>query len=126
VVASRFHRDRNRAAAAALVDDDVLDGRGTGQRFVRNLLQLHDSAAAISAVGRDEQPRLGVVDAVAQRLGAESAEHDAVNGADARTRQHRDRELGDERHDGDAIALLRAERFEHVRELRPRAADRNR
>ena len=54
-----------------------------------------------------------VVDAIAQRLGAESAEHDAVDGADAGARQHRDRQLGNERHvERDAIALLDAERPE--------------
>ena len=54
-------------------------------------------AAAVAAVGGDEQPRLRVVDAIAQRLGAEAAEHDAVDGADARAGEHRDRQLGNQR-----------------------------
>ena len=88
------------------------------ERFVGDALQLHDVAAAIAAVGRDEQPRLLVVDAVAQRLGAEAAEDHAVHGADARAGQHRDGQLGDERQvDRDAIALPDAERLEHVGEL---------
>jgi hypothetical protein len=75
---------------------------------------------------------LRIVHAIAQRVGAESAEHDAVRRADARTREHRDCQLGHERHiDGDAIALLYAERLQHIRkradlaieiEVRQRAA----
>ena len=61
---------------------------------------------------------LCVVDAIAQRLGAEAAEHHAVDRADARARQHRDGQLRDERQvDRDAIALLHAERLEDVGEL---------
>ena len=73
--------------------------------------------ASIAAVGGDEQPRLLVVDAVAQRLGAEAAEHDAVDGADARAGEHRNRELGNERQvDRDAVAFRDAERLEDVGE----------
>ena len=86
-------------------DDDVLDRRRLGERFVGDLLQRHDAAAAIAAVGGDEQPRLRVVDAIAQRLGGEAAEDHAVHRADARAGEHRDRELGNERQvDRDAIA----------------------
>ncbi len=81
------------------------------------LLQLHDRAAPVSAICRDQQRALCVVDAIAQRLGAEAAEDDAVRRADAGAREHRDRQLGHERHvDRDAIALLDAERLQHVRE----------
>ena len=77
-----------------------------------------DAAAPEAAVGGDEQPGLLVVDAIAQRLGAEAAEHDAVHRADARAGEHRDGQLGDERQvDGDAIALLDAERLQDVGEL---------
>ena len=88
------------------------------ERLVGDALQLHDVAAAVAAVGRDQQPRLLVVDAVAQRLGAEAAEHDAVHRADARAGQHRDRQLGNQRQvDRDAIAFPDAERSKDVREL---------
>ena len=71
-----------------------------------------------------EQPALRVVDAVAQRLGAEAAEHDAVHRADARAGEHGDRQLGDERQvDRDAIAFLDAERLQHVRERRHLAVE---
>ena len=102
----------------ALHDDDVLDRGRVLQRFVGDLLQRDDLAAALAAVGGDEQRALRVVDAIAQRLGAEAAEHDGVNRADARAREHRDRELGNQRQvDRDAIAALDAERLQHVREL---------
>ena len=101
-----------------LHDDDVLDRRRVGERFVGDALQLHDVAAPVAAVGGDEEARLLVVDAIAQRLGAEAAEDDAVDGADARAGEHRDRELGDQRQvDRDAVAFLDAERSQHVREL---------
>ena len=91
---------------AALDDDDVLDRRRSLERLVGNLLERHDLAAAIAAIGGDEQLGLLVVDAVAQRLGAEAAEDDAVDGADPGAGEHRNRELGDERHvERDAIAL---------------------
>src|SRR5206468_6519540 len=53
------------------------------------------------------------------RFGAEAAEHDAVDCADARACQHRDCELWDERQvDRDAIALPDAELLERVRKSR--------
>ena len=95
----------------------MLDRSGPGHGLVGDRLEADDVAAAIAAVGRDEQPCLRVVDAIAQRLGAEAAEHDAVHGADARAREHRDRQLGHERHvDRDAVALPRAERLQDVGE----------
>ncbi len=97
--------------------DHVRHRRCAIECFVRHLLQRHDRAAAISAVGGNQQLALRVVHAIAQRLGAEAAEDDAVRRADARAGKHRDREFGHERHvDGDAIALLDAQRLQHVRE----------
>ncbi len=63
----------NRRAGLALHDDDVLDRRRVLERFVRHLLERNDLAAAIAAVGGDEQHRLRVVDAIAQRLGGNAA-----------------------------------------------------
>ena len=101
-----------------LHDDNVPDRGRACQRLVGHLLERHDRAAAPSAVGGDQQIALRVVDAIAERLGAEPAEHDRVRRADPRARQHRDRELGNERQvDRDAIAALDAERLQHVREL---------
>jgi hypothetical protein len=67
----------------------------------------------MAAIGGDQQTARRVVDAIAQRLGAEAAEHDAVHGADPRAGEHRDGELGNERQvDRDAIAFANAERFQ--------------
>ena len=108
----------NGLAGSALHDDDVLDRRRVLQGLVGDSLELHDVAAAIAAVGRDEQARLLIVDAIAQRFGAEAAEDDAVHGADARAGEHRDGQLRDERQvDRDAIALADPQRLEHVGEL---------
>jgi hypothetical protein len=86
-----------RRGADALDDDHVFNRRRAGQSFVGHLLQRDDLAAPVAAVGRDQQPAGGIVDAIPQRLGTEAAEDDVVDGADAGTREHRDRELGDER-----------------------------
>ena len=82
------------------------------------LLERHDLAAPPAAVGRDDEPGLGVVVAVGDGLGAEAAEDDAVGGADAGAGQHGDRHLRDHRHvDRDAVAWLDALAFQHVGEL---------
>ncbi len=54
VIAAGLHLDRQRRAGA-LDDDDVLDRRRAGHRFVGHLLQRDDVAAAVAAVGGDEQ-----------------------------------------------------------------------
>ena len=106
-------------AGTALNDYHILDRGRLGDRFVGDLLQRHDLPAPVSAVGGDEQPRLLVVDAIAERLGAEPAEHHAVDRPDTGACQHRDRELGQERHvDRDAVAFDDPERFQHVRKHR--------
>ena len=88
----------------------MFDRFGPGHGLVGDRLEADDVAAAVAAVSRDEQPRLRVVDAVAQRFGAEAAEHHAVHGADAGAREHGNRQLGHQRHvQRDAIALLGAE-----------------
>ncbi len=117
MIAALAHVDRD-VGIAAPHDDDVFDARGFLQRVVGHLLERNDSAAPVAAVGGDEQLCLRVVDPIAQRLGREAAEHDRVHRADAGAREHRDGELGDERHvERHAIALADAERLQHVREL---------
>ncbi len=103
---------------AALHHHHVLDGRAVLQGLVRELLERQDAAAAVAAVGGDEQLGLGVVDPVAERLGAEAAEDHRVNGADARAGQHGDGELGNHRQvDGHAVALAHPQALQHVGEL---------
>ena len=62
--------------------------------------------------------RLGELDALLDRLGAEAAEDDVVDRADARAGQHRHRDLGDHRQvDRDDVALGDAEVLQRVGEL---------
>ncbi len=96
---------------------DVLNGRRVAKRLVGHLLERDDLAAPITTVRGDEQDGLRVVDAIAQRLRAESAEDHAVHGADPGAREHRNRELRHHRHvERHAIAALHAKRLEHVGE----------
>ena len=107
--------DGDRRAGLALHDDHVADRRGTVERLVGHLLERHDLPAPVAAVGGDERDALRVVDAIAQRFRAEAAEHDAVDRANPRARQHRDGELWNQRHvERDAIAARHAERLENV------------
>ena len=74
--------------------------------------------AAEGAVAGDQHLRLGVLDAVAERVGGEAPEDHGVGGADARAREERHRQL---RHhaevDVDPVALLDAEGLQRVGEL---------
>ena len=75
-------------------------------------------AAAQALVGGDDQLAGAVGDAVGDRLRGEPAEHDRVDGADARAGQHRHRRLGNHRQvDGDAVALAHAERAQRIGQL---------
>ena len=104
--------------AGAAQHDDVLDARCVGERLVDVLLQRHDRAAAVAAVGSDQDLCAGVVDPVAQRLGGESAKHDRVHRADAGARQHRDGDFRDHREiDRHAVAAFDAQSLQDVREL---------
>ncbi len=117
VVAARLHVHAQ-VGGAAFHDDDRRDRRRGFERLVGHLLERHDAAAAIAAVGRHQHLALRVVDAIAQRLAAEAAEDHAVHGADAGAGQHRNRQLRHQRHvDRDPVALGHAMRLEHVGEL---------
>ena len=96
----------------------LLDAGRAVQRVVGVLLEGNDAAAPVAAVGGYQQLRLRVVDAVAQRLGAEPAEHDAMGRADAGAGQHGDGQF--RRHgqvDGHPVALPYAQALEAVGEL---------
>ena len=96
-------------------DEGVLDRRGQLERLVDGRLEADGLAAPPAAVGGDDQLRLGVVDAVRQRLGAEAAEDDRVRRPEPRAGEHRDRQLGDHRHvDRDPVAGPDAELLERV------------
>ena len=110
------HRDR---AAGPPVDDHVLEGRQTWPRRVGVLLERHDLAAPIAAVGRDQHLGLAVVVPTGERLGAEAAEDDRVRRPDPAQAEHRDHQLRHQRHvDRDHVARLDAEILEDVGEFR--------
>jgi len=112
VIAALDHLDRR---AGAPIDDDVLHGGAGGHSLVDCRLELDFVAAAVAGVLCEDGDAAGVSDAVGDGVGGESAEDDRVNGADARAGKQRDGELGRHAHvDGDAIALLDAERLERA------------
>ncbi len=106
-------------AAGASVDDHVADrvAAAHAQRLVDDGLQRQRLAATLLLVGSDHHHRAGVLDAVAQRLRREAAEHHGVRRADARAGLHRGHALDRHRQvDHDAIALLHAARLQRVGE----------
>ena len=104
--------------AHALDDDHLfheiksLDG-GVGAVLLGNSL-----GAAEGPVAGDQNLGPAVFNAVAKRIGAESAENDAVNGADAGAGQHGNGELGNHGQvDLNPVALLDALGLQNVGEL---------
>jgi len=75
-----------------LIDEIECLDRVIGVRLLRN-----GFGAAESSVAGDDDSGFAVFNAVAQRFSAESAENDAVNGADARAGKHRDSQFRDHR-----------------------------
>src|SRR5271166_2983766 len=99
--------------------DQALLYRGTIlERAIDTALELDLLAAAPSAIGGDAKDRFGVVDAIAQGLGGESAEDDRMDRADARAGEHRDHCFGNQRHvDRNAVAGFNSETLEGVTTL---------
>ena len=111
-VVLRVERD---LVAGALDDEHDLDGGAGHHRLVHGALERDDLAAAHAFVGGDHRPAAGVVDAVAQALGAEPGEHHVVHGADAGAGQHGVDRLGHHGHvDGDPVALADAVVAQHI------------
>ncbi len=108
-VATFLHR--RRALVADSPDDEhFLDRRTLGHGRVGIVFQRHHVAAAIAAVGGDQDLGLAVVDPVAQRMRAEAAKHDAMRCTQAGAGQQRDGQLGNHRQvDRDAVALFDAQ-----------------
>lgn len=96
--------------AGALHDEHVLDLRALGDGLVNGGLEGAGLAAAVAAVGGDDQLGVGVLDAGGHGIGGEAAEDHRVRGADAGAREHRDDGLGDHRQvDRDPVAGLDAQ-----------------
>ena len=107
-------------AADAAVDDDGLERAAAAHRdrLVHRRLERDLLAAAVLAVGGDDQPRAGVRDALVDALRGEAAEHHRVDRADTRAGLHRHHRLDGHRQvDQHAVALLDAELLEAVGEL---------
>ena len=87
-----------------------------GHRLVRDALQRHRLAAPPRLVLGDEHLAAHVVHPVGQRVGREASEDDRVRRAEARAREHRDRELRHHPHvDRDRGALADADLLQRVR-----------
>ena len=82
-------------STSALENEAVLDERALSEGGVDDRLGRDRLAAALALVGRDHDARLGVLDAVPERLCGESGEDDRVDGAKTRAREERDRGFGD-------------------------------
>ena len=119
---------RQRRLALRALQDEA--GRrlvlGELDRLVEQRLVGNDAGALDAAAGREDDLRLGVVDAGGELLGGETAEHHRMDGADARAGEHGDHRLRHHRHiEDDAVALGDAEVAQHGAEqlhLRQQAA----
>ena len=100
-----------------LKHEHVLDRRRLGERLIGDVLQVDDRAAPPRAVGSDEHLRLGVIDAILQRLRSETAENHGVRRTDARAREHRGNRLGHHAHvDRDAVTLFDTQLAQQIRD----------
>ena len=93
---------------------------GERDRLVEQRLVFDDAADLEAAARRQDQLRLGIVDAGRELVRREAAEHHRVHRADARASEHGNHRFRHHRHvEDDAIALLDAEiaqdRGEHLR-----------
>ena len=107
--------DPRHVAALAANDHHVAHGRRGVRGLVRGLLHAHDVAAALEAIGRDEDLRLAVLESRGHGLGAVAGEARRVDRADAGHGQggdHRFRTHGQE--DAHAVAGAHAEAAEPV------------
>ncbi len=105
-VATGLHADLGGGAAS---HEHGLDQVETLHRTIHRFLEAQLAAAAQSLVGGHHQAGAGVEDAVADRLGAEAAEDDGMDRADAGAGEHGVGQLGDHRHvDADPVAPAHA------------------
>ena len=91
----------------ALQDDAELGLVGGDlYRRVEQRLVVHDASGLHAARGRDDDFRLGVVDANGKLVGGKTAEHHRMNCPEPRRSEHGDERLRHHRHvDDDAVAL---------------------
>ena len=86
-------------------------------RFVEQRLVADEVGGLDAAARRQDDLWTRIVDAHRKLARGETAEHDGMDGADARAGEHRDERLRHVRHvDDDAVALFRAKVGEDCRE----------
>ncbi len=109
--------DHGDIGAGPADDHHVLDGWRPLEGGVGVGLEGDGGRPPPPAVGRDQDLRGSVVDAVAEGVGREPAEDHAVGGTDAGAGEHGHRQLGDHRQvDVDPVALADTQRLEDVGE----------
>ena len=92
-----------------------IDLGAPGDRFIDIGLERNQLAAALAAIGGDDEAAGGILQPAVQRLGREAAEDDAVDRADPGAGEHRHRRLGNHRQiEGDAVAFPGAERLQAI------------
>ena len=98
-------------------DDTGFHRRGFGQGDVGIGLQRYRAGRPQPLVRCDDVIRLAIQDAVAERVGAETAEHHRMHRADPGAGQHGDGKFQDHGQiDGDPVALFDPHFFQHVGE----------
>lgn len=73
----------------------MLDERALGECGVDDGLGRDGLAATLALIRGDDHARLGVLDAVAERLGGKAREDDGVDSSETRAREEGDRGFGD-------------------------------
>ena len=113
-VAALLHSDARRLSHS-LDYHDLFDRGRPGKRVVDVGFERHNVAAPPRAVARHQDLGLGVVDALAQRLGGKAAEHHAVRRPDLGAGEQGDGQFRHHPHvHGNAVALLDAQRLQRV------------
>ena len=107
------------AAAEACKYDHAFDCLAAiRKRLVDRPLQIQPVARAPAAVRGDHHLGAGIFDAILDRMGRKTAEHDGMHRADARAGLHRDHRFRHQRHiNDDPVALANAMGPQRIREL---------
>lgn len=114
---------RNRVRGAGAVHHDhVLNVVLTGACLISVYLHGNDLAAAVLAVGGDEDLRAGVFHTELQRLGGETTEDEGMDRANTRAGESENNGFGDDRQiDDHTVTLAHAQGQQTVRCLRDAA-----
>ncbi len=112
MVAARFHRD---VMPNPFDDDHILHGRAVPEGVIYDALELDNFAVVVTAIHRDDELGLAVVNAALQRIDREATKHHRMDRADLGTGQHGKDDLRHASHiDRDAVAFPHAHGFDDV------------